>query len=567
MTRDRGYEGEPPWGLLSLGRTARHLRRYREMAEVLVRHGLGALVGAAGLSHLLPRRLRPLATPERPVLAVHLRQALEELGPTFVKLGQVLSLRADLLPREFVQELALLQDRVPPGPFEQARAVLERELGRPPEELFASIDPRPLASASLGEVYAATLPDGRPVVVKVLRAGVERRVETDLEILRDLARLARERLPHLPVDPVALVDELARILRREMDLRQEALHIQRFRRNFRGDSRIHIPRVYRRLSSSRVLTMERLYGVKVSDVAALDRMGIDRRRLARTGARLFLKMVMVDRFFHGDPHPGNILVEPGGRLALLDYGMAGGLSPEMTESLVATFVAVARQDAAGAVRGMARMGIVPAGVDRDALRRDMQELIDHHYDRPLSELRLREMVEDALDVVRRHRLVLPAELLMLARALVLLDGLARELDPDFNPLEVVLPFARRLWTRRLNPAERLRAWSNRAGEVLDLVSGLPARADRLLRELESGRLTVGFRWVEAEGTLRRLERAANRLSLALALVAFALSGSVLWATRAGPTVAGMPVVGLAALLGALGAGLALMWGIWRSGRL
>ena len=532
-----------------------------------MRHGLGALVGVTGLSHLLPRRLRPLATPERPVVAVHLRQALEELGPTFIKLGQVLSLRADLLPREFVRELALLQDQVPPGSFEQARAVLERELGRPPEQLFGSIDPRPLASASLGEVYAATLPDGRPVVIKVLRAGVERRVETDLEILRDLARLARQRLPNLPVDPVALVEEFSRILRREMDFRQEALHIQRFGRNFRGDPRIHIPRVYPGLSTSRVLTMERLYGVKVSDVAALDRLGIDRRRLARTGARLFLKMVMVDRFFHGDPHPGNILVEPGGRLALLDYGMAGGLSPEMTESLVATFVAVARQDAAGAVRGMSRMGIVPPGADRDALRRDMQDLIDHHYNRPLSEVRLREVVEDALDMVRRHRLVLPAELLMLARALVLLDGLGRELDPDFNPLEVVLPFARRLWVRHLDPAGWLRTWSNRAGDTLELVSELPARADRLLRELESGRLAVGFRWVEAEGILRRLERATNRLSLALALVAFAVSGSVLWVARIGPSVAGVPVAGLVTLAGALGAGLALIWGIWRSGRL
>ena len=552
--------------LLALGRTARHLGRYREVAEVLVRHGLGALVGVAGLSHLLPRRLRGLAHPGRPLVAVHLRQALEELGPTFIKLGQVLSLRADLLPPDFVRELALLQDRVPGGTFEQARSVMEAELGQPVQRLFARVDPVPLASASLGEVYAATLPGGQPVVVKVLRAGVERQVATDLEILRDLARVARHRLPSLPVDPVAWVDEFARILRREMDLRQEALHLQRFRRNFRGDTRIHLPRLYPRLSGTRVLTMERLWGVRVDDVETLERWGVDRRRLARLGARMFLKMVLVDRFFHGDPHPGNLLVDPTGRLVLLDFGMAGALSPEMTAGLVSTFVAVARQDASGAVRGMARMGIVPPSADRERLRRDLQELIDHHYNRPLSEVPLRQLVEDAMELVRRHRLALPAELLMLSRALVLLDGLGRQLDPSFNPLEVALPFARRLVVRQLHPAGWVRAWSNRAEEALELVAGLPGRADRLLRELESGRLTVGLRWAQPEVALRRLERSINRLALALALVALAVSGSVLWVARVGPAVAGMPVVALVALVGALLAGLGLMWGIWRSGR-
>lgn len=530
-----------------------------------MRHGLGALVGLLGLSPLLPRRLRTRVATQQPVLAVHLRQALEELGPTFIKLGQVLSLRADLLPAEFVRELSLLQDRVPPGPFDQARRVVEQELGRPLEQLFARFDPVPLASASLGEVYAAELPGGQPVVVKVLRAGVEEQVATDLEILRQLAALARQRLPWLPADPVALVEEFARVLRREMDFRVEALHIQRFHRHFRGDSRLHIPRVYPERSTSRVLTMERLFGVKVSELDQLARMGVDRRRLARTGARLFLKMVMVDRFFHGDPHPGNILVEPTGRLGLLDFGMVGSLSSPVADGLVATFVAVARRDAAGAVRGMARMGIVPPDVDREALRRDFQELIDHHYNRPLAQVPLRELVEDALEVVRRHRLVLPAELLLLARALVLLDGLGRLLDPAFNPLEVALPFAYRMWWRQWNPARRASRWLEQAQEVWDLVSSLPARADRLLREWESGQLAVGWRWVDADRSLRQLQRAANRLALAVVVAALVVSAGLV-AAGAGPRWAGLPVVAAALWAAAVLGGLWLLWGIWRSGR-
>ncbi len=566
MSSGGALPGEPGVHLPSLARTARHLRRYREVAEVLVRHGLGVLLGTADLAHLVPRRMRGRLQ-EGPVVPVHLRRALEELGATFIKLGQVLSLRADLLPGEFVHELARLQDQVPPGPFAESRRIIESELGAPLDRLFAFVEPKPLAAASLSQVYAALLPSGQPVVLKVLRPGVEQQVATDLEILEQMARLLRERLAGLQVDPVALVQEFARVMRRELDLRAEARHIQRFRRNFRGDRRIHIPRVYEHLTTARVLTMERLRGVKVTDLAALDRLGVDRRRLARTGARLFLKMVMEDRFFHGDPHPGNLLVEPDGRLAVLDYGMVGTLAAETAEHLISTFVAVVRRDPRAAVRGMERMGIVPPGCDRESLRRDLGEIIEQHYGRPLAELTLRELVDDALGVVRRHRLVLPSELLVLARALVLLDGLGRQLDPAFNPLEVAMPYARRLLASRLHPRATLQRLRSQWVDAWEMARALPARADRLLGELESGRLAVGFRLVEAERQIRRLERSANRVALALLAAGLSVTGALLWLAPVQPRVPGWAAMAFLASGSGVILTVLLIWGIWRSGRL
>ena len=560
-----GRAAEPSGSFPLLSRRVRHLRRYREVVEVLARHGFAVVLDALGLRQFLPRRLRgAVATPG----PVHLRQALEELGPTFIKLGQVLSLRADLLPKEYVDELERLQDRVPPQPFEVSRTVIERELGAPIDRLFRRIDPVPLASASLGQVYAAELPDGQPVVVKVLRDGVESQVRTDLEIIRDLANLAAERLGRTHFDPVALADEFARIMRRELDYRIEARQILRFRRNFRGDGRLHIPRVYLDRSTARVLTMERLSGVKITDFEALERMGVDRRRLARHGAEIFLKMVLVDHYFHGDPHPGNLLVEPGGRLGLLDFGMVASLRPETTEHLTRTFLAVIRQDARGAVRSMRRMGIVPPGADVAALERDMEDLIARNYGRPLSELSLGEMVADALELASRHRLQLPAELLLLARALALLDGLGRALDPAFNALEVAIPFARRLWLRRARPGRRLANLAYEVQEVVELVRTLPERVDRLLEQVETGRLTIGWRLSQdSYPELRRAERAVNRLSLAMLAAGLAVAGSLLWGQPDTPRVAGVPILGAAAVGASVLSALALAWAIWRTGRL
>ena len=551
-------------GVGVFGRRLRHLRRYREVLEVLGRHGFAVVADAVGLRRPWPRR-----RPREPVVPgpVHLRQALEELGPTFVKLGQVLSLRADLLPREYLDELARLQDQVPPQPFDAIRAVIEQELGAPLERLFRHVDPEPLASASLGQVHGAELPDGRPVVVKVLRPGVEATVRTDLEIIQDLARLAAQRLGPLPFDPVELADEFARIMRRELDYRVEARQIQRFRRNFRGDGRIRIPRVYVDRSSARVLTMERLHGVRITDFEALERMGVDRRRLARTGAEIFLKMVLVDRYFHGDPHPGNLLVLPGGQLGLLDFGMVASLRPQLTEQIARTFMAVVRQDPRGAVRSMRRMGIVPPTADRAALERDLEDLIARNYGRPIRELSLGEVVADSLEMVARHRLRLPGELLLLARALTILDGLARTLDPGFNALEVAVPFARRLWLRRLRPGSHLAAAVDDVQELVEVTRTLPERVDRLLEQLEAGRLTLGLRLgQETHPALRRAERAANRLALAVLAAGLALAGGVMWG-QPSPKLLGVPVLAAGAVMASMLAAAVLIWAIWRSGRL
>lgn len=548
-----------------------HTHRFRQIAEILARHGLGYLAGVLGLERFVPfhkgllghaRRAAPYTRPE------HLRLALEELGAAFIKLGQILSTRADLLPPEYQAELAKLQDAAPPVPADAIRDTLLAELGRPVEEVFATFDFQPLAAGSIGQAHAATLADGADVVVKVRRPGVVEQVEQDLDILQRLAATAARRWELADrYDVVGLAREFAETLRAELDYIGEGRNAERFAANFAGNPDIHIPRVFWEATTACVITLERIRGVKISDTAGLDAAGIDRPALARRAARAFLKMVFEDGFFHADPHPGNFFIEPDGRIGLIDFGMVGIVDERTRDQLATLLLAIAGEDADQMAEAMLELGAVRGRVDRELLGRDLAHLLSRYAGLPVGELAVGVIVGEALAVVRRHHLQLPPNLALLLKAVVMTEGLAAQLDPDFRLGAVLAPYAEQFVLRRYAPGRLARRLGRSGLDALRLGTELPGQVRRLLTDIERGALSVGMRPEGFEPLLDRAERLANRLALSILTAAFVIGLAMLmtvyhppgWRQWMGPMFA----LGFAI---ATVLGVYLVWSILRSRR-
>ena len=542
--------------------------RLRQVARALARHGLGWLVLDLGLGRLVPFHrgvLRHAAQEDPYTKPEHLRLALEDLGVTAVKLGQVLSTRPDLVPADLAAELARLQDRVPPVPFEAVRAVVEAELGQPLEALFAAFDPEPLAAASIGQVHAATLPDGTAVVVKVRRPGVEAQAEADLALLDALARTAAARTSWgQDYDIVGWVREFAFTLRDELDYAAEARHAEQVRRDFADEPALHVPVVFPERSARRVLTMERLDGVKVDDAAALAAAGVDRQELARTATRVMLRMVLRNGFYHADPHPGNVLVLPGGRIGLLDFGMVGALDAATRQALLRIVLALAAEDTDRLVDELTALGMTGEAVARGPLKQDLERLRRRYATRPLKEVAAAEAFQEIMDVARRHRLRLPAELVQLAKVTAMAEGTALQLDPDFEILAFSLPYVRRFWLRTLSPRAQARRLSGSLADLADLGEALPRQLRRLTHRLEQGALPLTVAADPSPETLQRIDRAANRVAVSVLTAAFVVGGSLL-ALAYHPT-GGHPALVAVAVLAVLLV-LGLVAALWRRGRL
>ena len=424
------------------------VRRALRLASVLARHGLGWLLEMTRLGWLVPFHRGLLGHPrqDRPYTAAeHVRMALEDLGPTFIKLGQLLSSRADVLPPAYQAELARLQDAAPPEPAGTVEAVIEAELGRPAREVFARFEAAPLAAASIGQAHAATLADGTDVVVKVRRPAAVAQIEVDLAVLEWVAAAATRWLATARrVDLAGLVAEAARTLRAELDYEVEAANAERFAANFASDQTVHVPAVHRAASTARVITLTRVDGIKVSDLAALDAAGVDRPALARKIVDVVLAMVFEHGFFHADPHPGNLFVEPDGRLGLVDFGMVGALDLPTRAGLVRLFVSTASGDATSLAEDLLGLGTATGPVDRAALTHELAGLLGQVTKMPLGELRLGPLLQAELAIVRRHRLRLPPELALLIKTAAMTEGLAALLDPGFVLLSSFAPYAARL---------------------------------------------------------------------------------------------------------------------------
>jgi len=505
------------------------VHRYQEISEVLARHGLGFLVGITGLERWVPfhqglmghdRRDEPYTNPD------HLRLALEELGPTFIKLGQLLSTRPDLLPPQYQRELARLQDGAPPVPGATIQQQIREELGAEPDEVFADFSFEPLASASIGQAHAATLHDGTRVVVKVRRPDVIPTIEADLDILQNLAVQINHRWEaaadyNLP----GIAADFAQTLRAELDYLQEGRNAERFAENFASDPGVHIPRVFWETTTSRVLTLERIVGMKVNDLAALDRAGIDRAALAVRSADTALKMVFEDGFFHADPHPGNLFIEPdGGSIGLIDFGMVGEVSDKLRGQLNVLLIALVRKDPGRVGSALLNLSVTRQPVDRSRLRADVTRFIALYEGRQLQQMEIGPLITQAVALMRTYHVQMPQELAKLLKMMIMAEGIGVELDPGFNLGVVLAPYAKKLMFGRFAPQAMAMRMAEAGADAAELAADLPELLRRFVDILDAGGMEVHLRAAELEPLVGRVERVGNRL--VAAMIAAALIGGV-----------------------------------------
>ena len=538
---------------------------------ILSRHGAGYLLVRFGLDDLLSLhqgRLGHAVRDEAYTRPDHLRLALEELGTTAIKLGQILSTRADLLPPAYLEELTKLRDRVPAMPASAIRQVIVREFGQPVESVFARFDDEPLASASIGQVHTAQLFTGEEVVVKVQKPGVAEQVEIDLRLLLDLAQLAqRQSTLGRDYDIVAIAEEFAWTLRGELDYEREGRNADAFRRQVAGNHDVVIPKIHWPQTTRQVLTMQRLSGVTIDDLESLERLGIDRHDLAVRSANLILSEIFEHGFFHADPHPGNFLVLADGAIGALDFGMVGRIGRGQKLDLLDLMAAVVDRDAERAVDAFEALGVAGVAASRDALVRDVTHLLDRYVGRPLADLRVDEMTAEIFATARRHRLRMPAELVLLLKTLAMSEGVGRQLDPRFNASSVAAPFARRAVRLRLRP----NAWEPELQRgLIDLARvglDLPRTLRRLMRQLDHGELTVSLRPEELDEPLHRLEEMANRLAMSALVAALVVANAILMTVyHPGDEASWLGWFFAIGLIAATALGFWLLIAIWRGGR-
>ncbi|MCH6468772.1 ABC1 kinase family protein [Sinomonas terrae] len=506
---------------MAFGISGSRAARYAQIGEVLTRHGLGHLLHATGLGRWSPTNLLGDAVDATAGGPEHLRLALEELGPTFMKLGQILSTRPDLVPEAYQAELAKLQDAVPPVPAEDIRAVVREELGVDVEEAFATFDDEAIASASIGQVHGARLADGTRVVVKVRKPGAVDRIREDLEILRNLASSAsRQWSAAADYNLVGLVEQFGRTILAELDYLQEARNAERFAANFAEDPHIRIPRVFWETTTSRMLTLERVEGLKINDVEGLDAAGFDRSSLALNAASALAQMVFQDAFFHADPHPGNMFVQTDGAIALIDFGMIGEIDARLHDQLSRLLLAVARKDARRLARTLLDMSAGSHEADLPDLADDVADFISL-YDRvDLQDVDTARLVQRLLTVVRTHRLQLPEEIAVISKMLVMAEGLGRVLDPSFRLSQALQPYVVDLFIERHSPQAILEGLKDAGLGAMDLVEDLPHLVDGLVRIVDSGGFEVRLRAAELEPLLIRAEKIGDRVVAGVITAAF-----------------------------------------------
>ncbi|KAF1691304.1 2-polyprenylphenol 6-hydroxylase [Pseudoxanthomonas jiangsuensis] len=553
--------------------TVRDLGRLQEIASVLIRYGFGDMVRRIGLAGALekagrllhwhdPQAMAHMAPPER------VRRALEDLGPTFVKLGQVLATRVDLLPPEWIAELGKLQNAVPALPFERVRPQLVEDLGAEPEAVFARLEQVPLAAASLAQTHRAWLADGEAVVLKIRRPGIRDTVEADLRLLARLAEIAQAQAPDLRrYRPTQVVHEFTLSLRRELDFAAECRNAERIAANFEGHDEIVVPKVYWQWTSERLNVQQCLAGIPGPDLAAVDAAGMDRRQLAMTGAGIVLKMVLEDGFFHADPHPGNIFYLPGGRIGVIDFGMVGRVSAQRRYQIVQLLHGLVERESGAVADVLLEWGEGEGEVDESRLHADIGAFVDQYRGVPLKDLRMGAMLTDVTTILRDHGLGLPPDLALMVKAFLTLEGMGRQLDPDFDMAGAARPYVERVLLDRWSPRALARRGRRGLLDALDLAGDMPRELRRLMRAARRGRLHMQMEVTTLKAFGEQVDRAANRLTMGVVTAALVIGSSIVMHSAGG----GVPSRWLLALgvLGFVGAALTGLWillSIWRSGR-
>ena len=555
------------WEMLS---AVRDLSRAHDIASVLIRYGFGSFVRVLGLGGVLERAGRvlhwqqaeefaKLDTPQR------IRQALEELGPTFIKLGQILATRVDLFPPQYIAEFEKLQDQAPPLPFEDLLPQIEEDIGGCIDDIFAEVDRQPLAAASIAQVHRAVLKDGTQVILKIRRPGLRKIIEADLRLLQRIADIAEAESPEVRrFHPREILRQFNQSLRRELDLAGECRNAERIAANLADNPYIVIPKVYWECTGERINVQEYIQGIHGRDLEAMEQLGLDKKLLADRGTGAVIKMIMEDGFFHADPHPGNLFYLPDNRLAFIDFGMCGRLTAERKEQVISLLYGMIN-DAPLRVVEILEDWSEHAYTDENALSVEIAAFVDQYSSLSLKDLSLTALLSDLMAILREYKLTLPADLALLIKAYLTLDGLGRYLNPDFNTLLHAAPYVQELMYERYKPeAMAKRGWKTLVS-VADLLSSLPKDLHKLLRATRKGAFQVDITVNNIGRYINILDKAVSRLSIGLVTAALIIGSSIIMTVRGGPELFGLPAFGFLGYTFASISGVWLLLSIWKSG--
>lgn len=549
--------------------TFRQIERYQQIVSILLRNGFDNLVVALEVE----KHIRiPFVHPKKEILHLsrsdRIRKTVEELGPTFIKFAQILSTRPDLIPLDLANAFSKLQDEVSPLPFSEIETLFLEEFGKPASALFSG-ELELVASASLGQVYKATLPQGDVVAVKVQKPNIAQTIASDIAIMRQIASFLKERLKEYGIDePDMIIDEFEKTIRKELDFKIEALNLKRFAKNFEHDEKIKVPKLYESLTTSRILTMEYIEGVKVSNHRKLEAAGIDAKDVAKKGFDLLCEQIFVHRFFHADPHPGNIFALYDGRLSFIDFGMMGRISEKDQRYFVDMIYYVVKNEEEKAAYNLLKLAKVKdENINTDAFCKDMGDIISTYFYGSLKDISIQNLLNDMVALMSRYRVYFREDNYLLTKALITIEGVGKQLDPEFNAAEEIRPFVLSFFKE----SRSVGAFLNRAGELpkdlSDFVTDFPEDMKQLVEKLKSGNFKMEFEHVGLEALEHSIEKSFNRLSIAIIIAAVLIGSSLLSFAKMPPLFFGIPVFGLIGFTLALLMGVVLIASIYRRGKL
>lgn len=552
-------------------KSAADLGRLHELASILIRYGFGDIVQRLGMTSLLEKagkalnwkdtvHIAKMDSPER------VRNAFEEMGPTFVKLGQILATRVDLFTPEWIAEFEKLQDQVPAQPFENLRAQIEEDLGDSPENIFSYFDIEALAVGSIAQVHRARTKSGEEVVLKIRHSDIRPVVEADLRLLERLADMAESEITELRrYQPTRIVQQVSHSLRRELDLASECRHAERIAESFADDENIQVPKVYWQWTSERLNVQEFIDGIPARDISRLNNAGLDCKLLAQRGANAVLKMILEDGFFHADPHPGNIYCLPDNHIVFIDFGMTGQLSERRREQLVDLIRGLVERETEQVINVMHEWS-GDVQLQTENLASDIDAFLDSYHSVPLNQLNIATMLNDLTVIMRDYELVMPPDLALLIKVFITLEGLGRQLDPDFDMAAEATPFYEKVILNRYQPAILAkRSWKNLL-ELANILSDLPRDLRHLLRSARRGAIQLSVDITSLDRFANELDRAASRITVGLVTSALIIGTSIVMTVESGPKIFGLPLFGLFGFIGAGIGGTWLLISIWNSGR-
>lgn len=551
----------------------KNIARYREIIQILLKYGFDELLDRYGLDKYLKGGIKIFSKGEKSSFE-HLareervRKALEDLGPTFVKLGQMLSIRPEILPPKYITELQKLQDQVPPFSFAEARRIIEEDFENDLDDIFAKFSEEPDAAASLAQVHRATLKSGEDVIVKVQRPDISSKIDSDLDLLYSMAQIITRNLSEdLVYQPTEVVDEFKHWIKKELDFNQEARNIERFKNHFQNNENIRIHSVYWDYCTSKVITMEYIEGIRISDIDKIEAAGLDRKKIARIGADITLTQIFDYGFFHGDPHPGNIFVLKGNVIAPMDFGLVGSLDKELRDQLAQLLSGFVHKNVDRIVRVFFNMGIIDDNLNLRGLKLDISELIDRYYQLEIKRINIEQIIADITTLVTKYKIKLPKNLFLMTKSMSLMESVAEKLDPDFNMVEVSRPHVRKFMIKRWSPKRITKELSLFLEDIKDLAETSPTNIKRILLKLRKGKFGINLHHQELDKFIHMLDKASNRISFSLIIAALIIASSVLINFGRGLTIFGLPAIGLIGYLIAAIMGLWLVIAIVRSGRL